>query len=152
MPAAALHVWRDGLAPLLSDGALRSLRDALRRDDALLLQGATTSPPPLLGVGDYPVERACPVAYCGLAEGLETVAEVEEFFARMCWACDQALGEAAAVKHFLNHRDYAPRAEVVAGLLAEVEAEVARRNSVGEDAEPTAAAPSAALVNSRCCG
>jgi hypothetical protein len=128
MPPAALRVWREGFQPLLSDAALAGLRGALRRDDALLIQGATTEPPPLPCVADWPVERACVIAYCGLCEGLETVGEVEEFFVRLCAACDKALGEPAAVRWFLNHWDAAPRAEAVAGLLAEVEVEIARRS------------------------
>ena len=40
-------VWRDGLAPLISTEGLEALRTALCDDDARLLQGATTTPPPL---------------------------------------------------------------------------------------------------------
>jgi hypothetical protein len=61
------------------------------------------------------------VAYTGLAEGLETVGEVEEYFARMCCECDKALGEEAGARWFLNWWDETPRAEAVTGLLAEVE-------------------------------
>src|SRR5208283_1634947 len=79
-------VWRDGLAPLISTEGLESLRTALCDDDVRLLQGATTTPPPLQCVQDWPVEAACALGYCGwLGSGLATVAEVEEFFARMCF-------------------------------------------------------------------
>ena len=78
-------VWREGLAPLLSMEGLEALRHGLVMDDARLLQGATTTPPPLQCVQDWAVEGACALGYCGWqGDGLETVAEVEEFFARMC--------------------------------------------------------------------
>ena len=40
-------VWREGVAPLLSAAGLEALRRALVTDDGRLLQGATTTPPPL---------------------------------------------------------------------------------------------------------
>src|SRR5712692_10367123 len=49
-------VWREGLAPLLSTNGLEALRQALVTDDAQLLQGATTTPPALQCVQDWPVE------------------------------------------------------------------------------------------------
>jgi hypothetical protein len=114
-------VWRDGLAPHLSTPGLEALKRALVSDDLRLLQGATTTPPPLQCVQDWPVEAACVVGYCGWqADGLHTVAQVEEFFARICFETDQALGEPAACRWFLNWFDETPRAEVRAQLLAEV--------------------------------
>ena len=58
-------VWRAGIAPQLSVCELAALRAGLDQDDACLLQGATTFPPPLHGVEDWPVEGACALAYCG---------------------------------------------------------------------------------------
>ena len=99
-------VWRDGLAPLISTAGLEALRTALSNDDARLLQGATTTPTPLQCVQDWPVEAACALGYCGWqGEGLESVAEVEEYFARVCFEVDQALGEPAACRWFLNWFD-----------------------------------------------
>src|SRR5688572_13845434 len=86
-------VWREGLAPQLSTAGLDALRHALLNDDSRLIQGATTSPPPLQCVQEWPVEAACGLGYCGWqGERLETVAEVEEFFARACFEADQRLG------------------------------------------------------------
>src|SRR5438105_3101970 len=86
------RVWRDGLAPQLSIRALQALRDALAEDDPCLIQGGTTTPPPLLSVADWPVEEACLIAYCGWrGEGLKTVAEVEEYFADKCQGVDHLL-------------------------------------------------------------
>ncbi|MHB1425716.1 MAG: hypothetical protein ACYC3I_21315 [Gemmataceae bacterium] len=130
-------VWRDGLAPLLSNSALESLQGALQSDDARLLQGATTTPPPLQCVQDWPVEAACALGFCGWqGEGLETVAEVEEFFARTCFEIDQRLGEPAACRWFLNWFDETPRDEMLPQLLSEVQyALVQRRSAVDEAAE-----------------
>jgi hypothetical protein len=131
-------VWREGLVPLLSTSGLEVLRRGLADDDARLLQGATTTPPPLQCVQDWPVEAACALGYCGwLGEGLETVAEVEEFFARMCFEIDQRLGEPAGCRWFLNWFDETPRDEMRRELLAEVNRTLALRRA---DAEASPAA------------
>lgn len=115
-------VWRDGVEPLLSIEGLEALRQGLVADDARLLQGATTTPPPLACVQDWPVEGACALGYCGwVGDGLETVGEVEEFFARMCFEIDQRLGEPAGCRWFLNWFDETPRDDMRALLLEEVE-------------------------------
>src|SRR5262249_26906399 len=128
-------VWREGLEPLLSTPALETLRKALVTDDRRLLQGATPTPPPLQCVQDWPVEAACALGYCGWqGEGLETVAEVEEFFARMCFEIDQRLGEPAGCRWFLNWFDETPRDEMREQLLAEVTHALAQRRSA-EDSD-----------------
>jgi hypothetical protein len=115
------RVWRDGVAPLLSDAALLALQGALAADDAELVHGATTTPPPLSTVAEWPVEGACLIGYCGWrGEGLETVGQVEEFFARMCHDIDQRMGEPAGCRWLLNWFDETPRAEMQVALLAEV--------------------------------
>ena len=140
-------VWRDGLAPLISTDGLEALRAALCNDDARLLQGATTTPPPLQCVQAWPVEAACALGYCGWqGEGLESVAEVEEYFARLCFEVDQRLGEPAACRWFLNWFDETPRDEMRSLLLAEVSRTLARRRAggaaagAGDGEEETAAA------------
>lgn len=115
-------VLREGLAPLLSTRALEALQAALVSDDVRLLQCFTTSPPPLQTLQDWPVEAACPIGYCGWqGEGLETVGEVETYFARICAECDQRLGEPAACRWFINWVDETPRAEMRQLLAAEIE-------------------------------
>jgi hypothetical protein len=127
-------VWREGIAPQLSLAALEALRRALLNDDARLLQRATTTPPPLQCVQDWPVEAACALGFCGWqGEGRETVAEVEEFFARACFEADQRLGEPAACRYFLNWYDETPRAEMRRLLLAEVNRSLAQRQSAGAE-------------------
>jgi len=140
-------VWRDGLAPQLSMAALEALRGGLMNDDPQLLQGATTTPPPLQCVQDWPVEAACILGYCGWqGDGLETVAEVEEFFAQACYEADQRLGEPAACRWFLNWYDDTPRDEMRRLLLAEVNRTLAQRQAettgevVPEETDETAAA------------
>ena len=49
-------VWREGFAPVLSTAGLQALRKALTADDTRLIQGSTSSPPPLMCVQDWPVE------------------------------------------------------------------------------------------------
>lgn len=129
------RVWREGVAPLLSDDALVALRDGLERDDPKLIQGATTTPPPLQCVQDWPVEAACALGYCGWqGEGLETIAEVEEYFARMCYDIDARLYEVAGCRWFLNWFDETPRQEMRPDLLEEVRIEIVRRQKEGGDA------------------
>jgi len=127
-------VWREAVAPVLSSNSLESLRRGLATNDARLLQGATTTPPPLACVRDWPVKAACALGYCGWqGEGLESVAEVEEFFARLCCEIDNRLGERAGCRWFLNWFDETPRAEMRRLLLAEVNRALAEREA---DEEP----------------
>ena len=124
-------VWRDGVAPLLSTPALEALRRALVEDDTRLVQGSTTTPPPLQCVQDWPVEGACALGFCGWqGDGLETVGEVEEFFARMCFEIDQRLGEPAGCRWFLNWFDETPRDAMRQDLLGEVNLALAARRGV----------------------
>jgi len=115
------RIWRDGLAPLLATTELEALRHALIRDDPRLIQHATTTPPPTEVFYDEEMAGACAVCFCGWqAGGLTTVREVEQFFVRTCTVADEALGELAACRHFLNWFDEAPRAEMRRELLREV--------------------------------
>ncbi len=124
-------VWREGLEPLISTDALEALQEALITDDPRLLQGATTDPPPLMCTQTFPVEAACAIGYCGWqGEGLETVAEVEEFFARKCFEIDQRIKEPAGCRWFLNWADETPREEMRANLLAEVNRALAHREQL----------------------
>ncbi len=123
-------VWREGLAPLLTDKHLEVLEKGLREDDPKLVQGCTTTPPPLQCVSDWPVEAACLLGYCGWqGDKLTTVGEVEEFFARLCFEIDQKVGEPAGCRWLLNYFDDTPREEMRRELLAEVQREIKRRSS-----------------------
>ncbi len=123
------RVWRAG-APLLPTAGLEALAVALETDDCRLLQGATTTPPPLMVVQDWDVEAACLVGFCGWqGDGLKTVGEVETFFARWCHNVDEILGENAACRYALNHFDETPRDVMRPLYLAEVRRELERRGA-----------------------
>ena len=137
--------WRNGVDPCLTTDQLLILQKALVDDDPRLLQGATTTPPPLACVADWPCEGACALAYVGAMEmgglgvtkeewrqkkspsiskstvGAATVQEAEEFFARTCFEVDKRLGEPAGCRWFLNWFDDTPRQEMREKLLGEVE-------------------------------
>jgi hypothetical protein len=122
------EVWRSGVSPQLSTPGLEALKVALETDDPRLLQGATTSPPPLQFVADWKPEAACVIGYAGWqGDGLETIEAVEEFFGRVCFAADQAMNEPAAVRWFLNPVDDWPREQMRRELLPEVERSLTQR-------------------------
>lgn len=126
------RVWRDGIASVLSSDGLHELLQALKKDDPRLIQGATTVPPPLMCVQDYEVEAADAIVFCfWMGDGLETVGECEEAFARTCFECDQRLGEPAGCRHWLNYWDEAPRKAAFDSLIPEVERELTRREDMG---------------------
>lgn len=114
-------VCREAFFPLVKLDTLHLLWMSLGGDDPRLGQGYTTDPPPLMAVQDWPVESVgCPIAMCGVLEGLETIGEVEEYFARLCFEIDNRLGEPAGVRHLLNWHDENPRAEVFSELFREI--------------------------------
>lgn len=124
------QVWRHGLAPSLPLEGLRALERALRTNDPRLAQGATTTPPPLQCVLDWPVEAACAVGFCAWqGEGLESVGEVESYFARCCFEADQRLGEPGASRRFITWFDETPREVMRRELLAEVRRLIAERTA-----------------------
>src|SRR3954470_22900615 len=126
--------WRDGVEPLVSTEGLEALRRALMNDDPRLLQGATSSPPPLACVQDWPIEGSCAIGYTGWqGGGLETVGEVEEYFARMCYETDLRMGEPAGCRWFLNWFDETPREEMRGLLVGEINRVLAERQTTGSE-------------------
>jgi hypothetical protein len=126
--------WREGLVPQFSTRALEVLRDALVNDDPRLIQGATTSPPPLQNVQNWPVEKACAVSFAGWqGRSHWTVAETEEAFATFCFECDKRLGEPAAIRFFLNAYDAWDRADMRRLLLEEVTYNLAARRAAASN-------------------
>jgi hypothetical protein len=124
-------VWREGFAPVLSISGVEALWQALQADDPRLTQGSTTTPPPLRSAQDRAIEGCCGIGYCGWkGEGLETVGEVDEYFARCCFEADQRLGEPAGCRWFLNWFDDTPRDEMRNELLEEVERSLAQRYGI----------------------
>jgi len=121
-------VWREGFAPVMSTTALDALWQALRRDDKRLLQGATCHPQPLSCHSELDVDCCCSISWGGWqGEKLGTVAEVDEYFARICFEADQRLGEPGASRWFLNWYDDTPRAEMRLEMLDEVQRTLEQR-------------------------
>lgn len=121
-------VWRRGFAPQLTPAALAALRAGLRADDPNLIQGATSVPPPLMCVQDWPVEGADAISYGGWkGDGIAHVGDLSAYFARLCFEADQLLGEPAACRWFLNWWDETPRHDAREGLIFEVERTIADR-------------------------
>lgn len=110
--AALPHLPREGVA---------QLRVALENDDPTLLQGCTTSPPPLACVQDWPCEGACLFGYAFWKGGLDTVGEIEANFGELCAAIDVALCEPAGCRHALNFWDETPRDEAAKAVLQEID-------------------------------
>ena len=128
--AAWQRAFRVGLAPQLSAKGLEGLAAALERDDARLITGATTSPPPLQCVAAWPVEGCCPLCFAlldGQPPNAVMVGELEERFAAACWEADQRLGEPAACRYLLNAVDEWSRPELIGNLLPEIKRTLAQR-------------------------
>lgn len=131
-------VWRDGVSPSLSTAGLEALKKALETDDARLLQGATTCPPPLAFVQDWPTEGADAIGFAywmGDRGGEASVGDVEEFFARTAFEADRRCGEPSAVRWFLNFHDDEPRDRMRASLLEEVELTLSERSKLQKVAD-----------------
>lgn len=122
------EVWRKSFAKILPLDGLESLAEALRNDDERLKQGNTTCPPPLECARDFPCEGACALGWTQFkGDPTATVGEVEDHFAAMCFQADQAIGEMAACRWFLNFFDDTPRDRMRAELLPEVELAIETR-------------------------
>lgn len=132
-PTSALKVLREGVLPQYPTEALERTLELLRADDPKWIQGATTTPPPLQCVEDWPVEGCCFITLMAwMAEfhgDTPTVKEAEERFARVCHYTDVAVNELAGCRWFLNWHDETPRDEVRATLIRELDAEIHRRQT-----------------------
>ena len=123
--------WRLGLAPQLPTPALAALAAGLADDDESLVQSATTLPPDLPSAAAADVCGACALAYAGWKGlGLQTVAQVSEFFTKTCLEADAALGEPAACRHFLDWFDHTRRDRMRQQLLEEVRFTLSQRHSL----------------------
>jgi hypothetical protein len=114
--------WRDGIAPQLDQDALKALRRALLNDDRRLIQGATTSPPPLHCVSDWQVEAADAISFAlWQGNGYATVGQLEEQFALVCMKASEALGDPTGCRWFLNWWDETDRKTARQALLVELD-------------------------------
>lgn len=107
--------WRHSFSHfirLMGPEGREALLAGLESDDSRLIQGATTMPPPMMCVQDWDVEAADFIAYAGwIGHGRGTVGEAEEYFARLCFNVDQAMGEPAGCRWAINWWDETPRGE-----------------------------------------
>jgi hypothetical protein len=114
--------WRDGISPQLSVRALEALQQGLLRDDKRIIQGATSSPPPLQCVADWKPEAADAIGYAlWIGDGYGTVGELEEQFALVCMKASETLGDPTGCRWFLNWWDGAERQTARQQLLVEVD-------------------------------
>ena len=116
-------VWREGVAPLLSTVSLAALAKGFGDRRRPASQGATTTPPPLQCVHDWPVEcRVCArlLRLAGRRAGIRGGGR--GVLCPMCFEIDRCLGEPAGCRWFLNWFDETPRLEMRRLLLAEVNA------------------------------
>ena len=112
-------VWRDGFVPVISTAGLESPAGCVAGRRSAAHAGQHHHPAPAscacrTGRSKPPVPSA---TAAGRAIDLDTVGEVEEFFARVCFEADQRLGEPAACRWFLNWFDDTPRDEMRRELL-----------------------------------
>jgi len=125
-------VWREGILPETSTPGLEACLAGLERNDTRIIQGATTTPPPLQCVQDWPTEAADLIGYSfwiGDAKGEATVAEVEEYFAKVCYEVDCRLGEPAACRWFINWFDDTPRDKMRVQMIQELRINIAQRKA-----------------------
>lgn len=125
--------FREGLAPLLSVTDLELIQKALLEDDGTLCQGITTHPEAFRENLRKPVEACCLVSYTGWKSGLQTVEEVEEYFARVCSEIDARLGHSSECRWLLNWFDETPREEMRRLLSEEIHVEIQRRKLGGKE-------------------
>lgn len=119
------QVFRDGIAPQLTDADLDLLAQLLADDDPRLLQGETVR------VWEDRLTGACALAAVGwLGRGLERRVNVEIFFTDVCEEADRLMGAADVVSWFTaEFWDSRPRQEVFAELYDEVSRERERRRA-----------------------
>lgn len=131
----AIESWREvlrkGFLPNMPTNGLIAAQKALASDDPRLIQGSTTTPPPVMCVRDWPVEAADFVGFVYWQSGTleaNTVGCVEEAFARACFEVDEIFVEPAACRFWLNHWDETPRHALFSEILDEVNRELASRD------------------------
>jgi len=131
------ELWRsvlqDGLLPVMTSDQIRCVLACLLHNDGRLIQGATTSPPPLKAVASDPVERACLVgmAVWQLQDGF-TVGETDKGYVRLLGQTDRLYekhhSNHQASRWFLSWFDDTSRDEMRAELIPELKAELERRH------------------------
>jgi hypothetical protein len=123
------RVWREGIAPNISEKGLRSLQLLLRFDSSRVIQGSVSVPPNLAGMHEMMPVAACAIGICGWqGEGCKSVAQVEGYFHRVCDAADSQFDEPATTRYFLNWFDETPREVMRREMLSEVALALKEKN------------------------
>jgi len=123
------QVFRDGVAPQLSDRDLAALLAGLTGNDPELIQSATVKPFPSPENANLPPRGACLIGYA-LWHGQPidwTVGELECGFAAVVGECDKRLGHPASIRPLTNYWDETPRHRARKALTREVRYELDRR-------------------------
>jgi hypothetical protein len=114
-------IFRNGFSPFLSTDGLEKLLEALKIYDERIIQGATVHPLPIRQNEDWHVEATDAIAFCFWQGNNELkVKDIDAFFAKTCFSCDETLGEPSGYRHFLNWYDNFPRKETFDLLADEV--------------------------------
>lgn len=119
-------VWREGLAPLLTDPQLEVLLAGLRADDPALIQNQTTEPMAFDCGLKSRCEGGCLIAYPIWKGGVENVVNVAEAFERTVDRVDRACG-LGMCSELLDWYDGSSRDIVIAEMLPEVQLEIEKR-------------------------
>lgn len=123
-------VWREGIAPQLTDAELSLLRDAIESNDRRLTQQQTTKPLPLEVNADSDCEGADILGYAAMVSSNKpTVRAVESSWMRLCERADDLLGNEDSLRDFIRWYDDVPREEMRRELLREVSNELTIRQA-----------------------
>lgn len=118
-------VWRKGIVPNVSVHALRELQKSLSENSFTLIQRQQSLPLP--HESNLQKRAVCvdPIGFLGVADGLITVGEIDEYMCRMSEACDGVMNEPQSIKHFVLWWDETDRALAFDLLAKEVKLSIA---------------------------
>ena len=120
--------FRRGFALQLSTRALELLARGIVTDDARILHGVTSSPPPMPTCHDWAIEGADALGYClWQARGLRTIGELEATWAITCQRADELSPESAGI--FLSWWDETEPLASRRELLRELNRELNQRQT-----------------------
>lgn len=124
------HAFRYGIANVLSERSLESLRKGLVMGDPRLIQGRT------IHASDGAVCGACAIAYALWQSGEcpARVVDLQDTFQRVAFAAGHLLGDHALVGKFLCWFDGTGRQDAMGHLLGEVNLALARRLEIDQAA------------------
>lgn len=127
LPPEWVHVWHEGIAPLLTDHQLQALLRGLLIDTPEIVQKVITEPVNQPGHGDLPPVAACVLGFA-LWKGQPgnpsgdgwTVLDLEDEVLCLISNVDARLGQQGAFKEFFHAWDHGDRQAMRWALMAEV--------------------------------